>query len=331
MEFRIIESSEINQYDRLVEACSGSLLYHSSKFLNFISNVLDCEIEIHGYYNGHQLVAACPWLKKKGSKGYVYNSLAYFGSNGGIIWVQNELDQSFEKQMMSYLENHAASVTYITSTFSDNKLSDSTFNSIERLAQVSILPEMGDNVEERLIEICHPKNRTKIRKGLKGLTFEISQEYDFLSQVHKENMQFKGVAYKPTSFFESLSRYFEFEKDYRIFNAKMDGESCCSILVFYHKETMVYYVPALKVEFRNRQALSGLIYHIMVHGIKHGYKFWDWGGTPKSNIDLYKFKERWGTEDRPYEILNKVINQELHETEPEELQLEYPGFFVKPY
>ena len=89
-------------------------------------------------------------------------------------------------------------------------------------------------------------------------------ESSFLQNIHQQNMEAIGVEPKSSEFFESLPTFFTADTDYKIYELEIDESQACAILVFYHKDTIVYFTPALAHEFRNRQPLSALIYTIMV-------------------------------------------------------------------
>lgn len=329
---KIIPNRE-EEYSVLLTNCSSAMFYHSIPYLKMVCELLKGAYEIWGLYENEKLLAACPWIIKEGKYGIVYNSLAYYGSNGGIIGVNETSCSELEKQMLTQLSKQCATFSYITSTAKPNKLSQEfeLFNQ-ERRAQITALPRVSEKVEEHIMQMCHSKNRNTIRKAFKeNITFQKNKDWAFLYNTHVANMEAIGVKAKEEHFFSSLSQFYRYGEDYEIVEAHIDGVKACAVLVFYFKHTIYYYTPAVLQQFRNKQPLSALIYHMMCDGVTKGFKFWDWGGTPLSNEALYKFKKRWGTEDRPYFIQSKVYNQNIFNATPAELSQEYPGMFVAPY
>jgi len=330
---QILQPNQLKVYESFISSAENSMLYHQLNYIQFAAELLTAEVEVFGIFEGTNLVAACPWIVKDGEYGKVYNSLAYYGSNGGVICTNPSIKNQFENEMMEQIEGRACSIAYISSTFAENRLQTRPDYFLqERLAQVSSFPKITTTAEEDLMQVCHPKNRGKIRKGLKeNISVKTVSESSFLQNIHQQNMKAIGVEPKSAEFFEDLPHFFNPGVDYKIYELTIDESLACAILVFYHKETMVYFTPALAHEFRNKQPLSALIYTIMVEGMKQGYKYWDWGGTPKSNEDLYKFKKRWGTEDRRYFYQSKIINSLILDASSKQLQSAYPGMFVAPY
>ncbi len=327
-------TADLKNYQLYIDTKQQSMLYHDIKFIKFIAKMLNADWEIMTLLNDKaQICAICPWVYKKGAAGKVYNSLAYFGSNGGIIADNQEAKESLEHQMLAYLQENAASFAYVSNVFEDNRLlANEHYILQERLAQVAHLPvtvsENGDNV----MELFHYKTRNMVRKGLKEqITFKTSTNFDFLETTHCQNMEAVGVAPKESAFFTALPIVFEQGQDFQVYEALIDGVQACALLVFYHQKTVEYYMPAILAEYRDKQALSALIFYVMQQEIANGRTIWNWGGTPKSNENLYRFKARWGSTDYPYYYQIKIIDQSLLDFSAQNLAKEYPGMFVAPF
>ena len=321
---------DFSVYNNFVNEVEHSMLYHTVPYLKLVSEVLDCEIVIYVWEEGHQVKAACPWLVKEGIYGKIFNSLAYYGANGGILSINHDFKERLEFKMMKEIESESAGFAYISNLFSKNLLEDKECRNIERLAQISELP--ASNEEDKVMEPIHSKTRNMIRKGLKeNLDFYPSQDSSFLELTHRQNMEAVGVKPKEAVFFNRLPKYFEFGKDYEIFEATIDGDKAAALLVFYHKDTVEYYMPAINVLFRNKQAMSALIFRVMQLSIAKKIKYWNWGGTPLSNENLYRFKSRFGGKDYPYTIQVKVNDKSLLMRTPKEIMAAYPGMFVVPF
>jgi len=90
-------------------------------------------------------------------------------------------------------------------------------------------------------------------------------------------------------------------------------------------------MPVIKAEHRSSQPLSLIIYEAMLEAAEQGYKYWNWGGTWKSQDGVYRFKKRWNTQDKPYYYFTKVMNSELIALPRETIEEEYAGFYVLPF
>ena len=334
MIFRKLElANDFIDYQKYIDIQSKSMLYHNLKFINFIAKILQAEKELFAVFDNDKITAVCPWIVKKGNAGKVYNSLAYFGSNGGIIANDKESKESIEAQMLDYLNKNASAFAYVSNLFEDNRLKhNSDYITLERLAQVAILPDNVVNNGENILEIFHYKTRNMVRKGLKeNIVFRTTDDFSFLQKTHCKNMEAVGIAPKEALFFENLPNFFENGKDFQVYEALIDGVQACALLVFYHQETVEYYMPAILAEYRDKQALSALIFYTMQQEVNKGRNIWNWGGTPKSNENLYRFKARWGSTDYPYFYQIKINDKAIFKRSVEEITNQYQGLFVAPF
>lgn len=327
---QILQPNQFDAYRELVSRIGTTMFYHQTNFIEFAAVLLSADVEIFGLYIEGRLVAACPWLVKNGSLGKVYNSLAYYGANGGIISINPEYRKALEQQMMPEISSKAASQAYVSNLLSGNTLKLNDFIVHNRMAQVTTLP--AESQEESLMEIFHFKTRNMIRKGLKeNITFQKTIDPTFLHQTHVDNMNAVGVAPKADMFFKIIDNYFENGTNYEIFEALIDGDKAAAVMVFYHNNTVEYYMPAINITHRNKQPLSALIFHVMKLCIEKGFKLWNWGGTPISNENLYRFKNRFGAQDYPYTIQISIYNKEILNHTSQEITSAYPGMFVAPF
>lgn len=329
MQFVHLKKEELDLYDSFVQESVNSMLYHSLNYLNFAAKLLECKIEIHGLQVNHSLIAACPWLVKDGVGGKVYNSLAYYGANGGILATQDEHLAFFCDEMHSYICARASAYSSISNPFQEILFPNIDYTQ-NRIAQVTKLPFSHD--ESALMDLFHAKTRNMIRKGLKeDVQVNRVNDSSFLEHTHKQNMVAVSVAPKESNFFQNLDEYFESGLDYQIYEALVDGVKAAAVLLFYHKKTVEYYMPAINIDFRNRQIMSALIFKVMQDSINQGYSIWNWGGTPLANENLHRFKSRFGAFDLPYTIQTKVIDSKLLTLTREQIMNAYPGMFVVPF
>jgi len=326
----ILNSSQYIDYIKLVAQIRGTMLYHQLNYIKFAAELLNAELLIFAEYENEKITAACPWIVKDGEYGSVYNSLAFFGANGGILAINQKNVSIFEKKMLEEITKQAVSYSYITNVFEDNKLDGDHFLMQNRIAQVTTLPKSAD--EDALMGIFHFKTRNMVRKAFKeNIVFSTTQNLTFLKNTHVQNMHAANVTPKQDIFFENINNFFEYGQHYEVFEAEIDGEKAAVLLVFYHKNTVEYYMPAIALEHRNKQPMSALIFYVMQYCIKNGFTTWNWGGTPLSNENLYRFKARFGAQDMPYSIQTQIVDKTILSQSSEILSKAYPGMFVAPY
>jgi lipid II:glycine glycyltransferase (peptidoglycan interpeptide bridge formation enzyme) len=190
------------------------------------------------------------------------------------------------------------------------------------------------NVEDLLLRSFDDPRPRNIRKALKsGVKCYVSynlEDFTFLYQVHRENIESIGGLPKKKDFFMSLANNMS-RTYYKLYIADMAGHKISALLLLFYNKTVEYYTPATIIEYRNIQPLSLLIFRAMTDAINDGYKFWNWGGTWLTQDGVYNFKKKWGAKDFPYYYYTKVINKDILNLTKEELLQEYPGFYVVPY
>ena len=84
-------------------------------------------------------------------------------------------------------------------------------------------------------------------------------------------------------------------------------------------------------KYRELQTLSGLIYSAMQDGVQDKFKFWNWGGTWKTQESLYRFKSRWGSIDNEYRYIFDVSRKDIFDSNPTALLNEYSFFYTVPF
>jgi hypothetical protein len=327
MNFKVLTDPQ--RYQKFVENASNSMLYHTNNYLSFASDLLGCQVEILAWEVNNEIVAACPWLFKEGAFGKVYNSLAYYGANGGVLYTEVESVGPFIAEMEAYLTQVSTVHTQISNPFDEHLLVKSDFTQ-NRVAQITELPSQSE--DSVVMEIFHSKTRNMVRKGLKeDVGVQVATNLEFLAETHLQNMEAVNVNPKGDEFFKLLPKYFTQGQDYQVFEALIENGKAAALLVFYHLNMVEYYMPAIHIDYRNKQAMSALILRVMQDSIDKGYTIWNWGGTPISNENLYRFKSRFGAIDKLYTIQGKVNDKSIFSHSIQKITDSYPGMFVVPF
>jgi hypothetical protein len=206
-----------------------------------------------------------------------------------------------------------------------------------RIAQISQLPHDTILAKEALNKFIDSNRRDAVRKAIKSeitiKPFEQKIDIDHLYKIHLQNITaLKGIV-KPLTFFQKVIERLKNGKDYKLYNAEKEGEIIAGLLLFYYKDMVEYFTPAVKVMYRNLQPISLLIYEAMLDAIQGGFKYFNFGGTWESQKSLYKFKQRWGAKDYPYNYYIKAYSDigHLKKLDRKTLEHQYPFFYVMPF
>jgi hypothetical protein len=337
-------------YEALVLSCPWGMLYHSLKYRNLLAKFLpNADIHYLLAYQDRRLVGALPIILADGPLGPAANSLPFFGSHGGVLLqpdagsdVTATLLRAFKNLCVErkvtfatvietpFLSMTEAYVAELGATYQDG-----------RIGQVTMLPDAGpvSDVESALIGMYHSKTRNMVRKALNvGFSFghdDSPETRAALQRMHEVNLTSLGGIAKPPSFFQVLAETFSYESDYRVYTARTkSGQIVSALLLLYHAGYVEYFVPAIDIEWRTAQPLSGLIFIAMRDAvIERGARVWNWGGTWTTQGGVYQFKSRWGTTDLPYSY-HTCLSADIKRVRAfgrDSLLTSYPWFYTVPF
>lgn len=332
MTIKKLERKDYLKYETFLLSFHESLLYYSTKYKDFLEELLNIESNyLIVIDKDNNIQATLPLMIKEGKFGKIINSLPYYGSNGGILSKDKEAHALLLNYYNELIKDIAGS-TYITNPLQEN-IQELKYDILDnRIGQWSSLA-YDDDVKENIMNSYDSSARRNVRKAIKeNVTVEIdNSQIDFLYETHYENITSIGGKAKDKRFFELIDKHFEKAKDYNIYIAKLNGEKIGALLLFYYNETVEYFTPAAVSAYRNVQALPLIIYQAMYDGNKRGFKWWNWGGTWLTQDGVYKFKNKFGALDKEYKYFIKINNQEIYNSSKEELLNEYDNFYVIPF
>ena len=340
MQLEVISGSADDEINDYVSACPNSLIYSCPSFIELISDHLEACPGWILAKNETGISGALPFVQSKpGDLGTVFNSLPYYGSNGGVLQGVQD-DQAKRLLVEGYFDyaqsQNACSTTVITNPLNmDHEIYESTIEGFirdERIGQITHLPENPDDELIKIFDDPRPRNiRRALKEGVQVSSGNEKVSIEFLYKVHIENMQEIGGLSKSWDFFEKLLS--DMPRDlWSVYIGSRDGQPIAALLVFYFNGTAEYFTPVIISEHRNTQALALVIYEAMKDAVsQRGCKNWNWGGTWLSQGGVYDFKKRWGTSDYPYYYNTKLFNEGVRSSSKEALLKDYPGFFVLPF
>jgi len=310
-----------------------SLFYYSLKFKDFLKKLLDCREDYLLAIETDEVTGVLPLMYVDGRYGRIYNSLPYFGSNGGIITDNREASQA----LVAGYNSRVGGSRVATATIISNPLLEQDYPGLKydlTDVRIGMLTDLRmENPKEELIPRIDPAARRNIKKALNsGVRVEIDNgQVGFLKKTHQESMSAIGGRAKSDAFFQLFPSHFTPGQDYNIYIAKKDGKLISALLLFYYHKTVEYYTPVTDNSYRTCQPLALIIFQAIVDACKKGYWWWNWGGTWLAQTGVYRFKKKWATMETRYTYYTKVNNQELLRLSPGTLLREYSNFFVIPF
>lgn len=329
--------------DFLARAC-GSLIYYTPAYRRFLGEITESASALTLIArDGGRIVGLLPAFVKKNSQyGDVLNSLPFFGGHGGAIVDeqsarQDEIADTLYGVLAEFIDSgNFASVTVVENLFCPMTEEQGRMLGCkvvdDRIGQLTRLPAGSDDPSSDIFSILHQKTRNSIRKGQQlGLTFTEHTDAGslaWLQAVHEESIISLGGVAKPLAVFEALTRCLGFGSRARLHVAYHGETPAAGILLLMHGTTVEYFTPVVAPAYRDRQALSALIFHCMCTLTREGFTLWNWGGTWRSQEGVYRFKDRWGAEQRVYRYFNRVLNHSLLERDPAWLLANFPWLYL---
>ncbi len=170
MQLEVISGSGDDEINDYVSACPNSLIYSCPSFIDLISDHLEACPGWILAKNKSGISGALPFVQSKlGDLGTVFNSLPYYGSNGGVLQdVQDDQAKRFlVEAYFDYAQSqNACSATLITNPLVlDHEIYETTIKGFirdERIGQITHLPE---NLGDELIMIFDDPRPRNIRRA----------------------------------------------------------------------------------------------------------------------------------------------------------------------
>ncbi len=338
LKVEIVDDYGTDEIDAFLLSDSRSLVYSSRHYIELITRETASTAHWITVRDGVGLRGVLPLLIKRGALGPVVNSLAYYGSNGGVVTKGEDTEAKVAAigAFAEFCEHVDASAsTLITNpllgdqalyeTHLPHNLRD------ERIGQFTVFPvDRQANSLMNLFDDPRPRNIRKAQRS--GVEVTVSQSTDaiaFLHATHNKNIKLIGGLPKRLTFFERIPNLLPADS-WKIYLANHDGKRIAALLLLYYNQTVEYYTPCVVEEYRTLQALPIMIYQAMIDAMNIGYSRWNWGGTWITQDGVYAFKKKWGTVDIPYHYFTRLRSSAVQFATRDILLREYPGCFVLP-
>ena len=346
---RLLSESNVDLYQEFLLKQEYSLLYYSNQFRMLLEKYVGCEAyySIAFNYKGDILGIFPLTIYDSNNLGKVANSLPFYGSNGGVLLDEklslsegNSVILALKDHVLQLIEEHQCiAATFITNPF-DNNIECWFESNLEydftdyRIGQITKLPNNESNLESNLLKLYsnpRPRNiRKAINSGVNVRFSKAKEDLDFLFKVHTDNINSIGGTPKEYQFFLDVYEMMP-SNSYNIIIAEINLEPIAGLLVLYYNKTVEYFTPATLHKYRNIQPSSLIIHQGMKNAAENGFKYWNWGGTWKSQHGVYDFKKKWGAKDHKYKYYTKIYDKSILDLSPKVLLENFPNNFVLPF
>lgn len=313
--------------------------YHSIGYLNMLQEIGVGEFLglVIKEEETERMLGFIPGFVKTSTLGSVYSSMPFFGPNASLIY-DRQLANAESLHQYAFNEVSAEMkardvISYSLYTPFHDDLSKAFYDEFFK----------EDLVVEKFtsfIELSHLNLSTSlqydIRKALKSgvvLRNANSSDVQAVFEIYMKNCEDYGIPPKPYECVEKLISNGSENGFTESYVAELEGKIIGGLIMVYAASTASYYLPCSIHEYRSMQPTTLLIKHAMDRSIERGIKFWNWEASPSKDSGVFKFKQKWGSEEGQYKIFispqrDKAYFKNLGSTE---ISTNFPFFFVYPF
>ena len=69
----------------------------------------------------------------------------------------------------------------------------------------------------------------------------------------------------------------------------------------------------------------------MTEAAKSGFKYWNWGGTWKTQTGVFRFKKKWAAFEQKYFYYTQLNDRSILNWSPDKIVKTFPNFFIIPF
>ena len=333
MKIVVLEKSWEPAYEQFLRGRPDSLFYASLKYRAFLKALLGCSDEYLVAVENNEIHGALPLMKLEVEGGLIYNSLPYYGSNGGVTANTPEaaclLVEAYNQRAT---RSNVAAATIVPNPFEPVVAGFVKSHEDTRIAQWIDL-EPGDAEFDGFLARVDSSARRNVRKALSSnvIVARDATQMAALRDIHRQNMVSIGGRAKSDAFFDLVPRCFEAGRDWDLYVATHSGQVIAALLLFYFNRTVEYFTPAVEESHRDLQALPLLIATAVGAAVRSGYTRWNWGATWESQTGVDRFKKKWAGCEMRYTYSTYIHDPGLLTRTPAELLERYPNFYVVPF
>jgi hypothetical protein len=323
------------KWDAYLTTHSNALFYSTCRFRRFLARLLGCDdCSLLSFRDGTP-TGVLPLMAMGERDQRVYNSLPFFGTSAGIL---ADDAQSYRRLVEAYndlaMASGTAAATIIGSQFGEWPEATALVHTHldSRVAQLTRLPTTSEPRSEILRTIEGSARRNVKKAEAAGVVVETDAgAVETLGALHEARMHDIGGRTKPSAFFRLLPGSFAATRDYEIYIARLSGRPVAALLLFYFNGIAEYYMPAVDPDASDLQPLALVLVEAMTDACRRGIRWWNWGGTWHAQTGVYRFKRKWGADERTYYYRTQLNESRLLTWTAGELEDAFPYFFVVPF
>lgn len=317
----VLTKAEETTYEDFLNRCEFSSIQHSLDWRNVI-----CELKKDKPFfiiakENNEIVGVLPLYYYKCKFGNLLTTAAWYTITG-IIYSKAGQRQKICKALLDHSINLAkeldcVAVSIGTSPFlKDEELHLKYFNPdyiLENFVQTIKLSEVFDDKGS----VIHPHyiKRGDITRNLKKArrqSITISEEQtqnnvDKWLRIHEKRMSELDATSIPRELFHSILNNLIPKQKGKFLFAFYQDEMIFGAIFIFNKKKMDAFMISADSDYNKFGVNYLAIEHMLKWANKNGISVFDWMSSPKKGDGLYQWKEKWGSQERSFLYLTKIL------------------------
>ena len=288
-----------------------------------------------GVRSNGSLLGILPVFSRQSDIGVVYNSLPFFGPNGGVLChggpSRQEIHQALLANLLDRVRREKALSCSLYTPFLFGE-----FRWYEHFQ-----PDACVHRTTLYTDLTNVDWNSGIKYDLRRarrLGVEISSEvtpgrlaafYD----IYWKTCLDRGIPVKPRASLEFLAGPELLDQRTRIYFALSRDEVIAGLLVVFSRATASYYIPCTRDDFRTLQPGTLLVDRAVSDMRSSGLRFWNWEASPDRESGVYSYKKKWNSIESSYRVYIwcPCGTEALKGIGKDRFRTSFPAFYVYPY
>lgn len=344
----VLAKAEEATYEDFLNRCEFSSIQHDLDWRNVICDLKKDEPYFVVAKEHKKIVGVLPLYYYKCKFGNLLTTAAWY-TISGIINSKEVQRQEIYKALLDYSVNLAKELDCValsvgTSPFlNDKELYLDYFKPeyvLENFIQAIKLSDVF-NEEGNVIHPIYISRRSGIIRNLRKAQRQpitISEERTRNSvnewfRIHEKRMSELGAIPIPRELFNSiLNNMVPNEKGIFLFAFYKDRMISGSVFLF-NKKKMDAFMISADSNYLKFGVNYLVVKYVLRYANKKGISFFDWLSSPKKDDGVYEWKRRWGSHERTFLYLTKILGDisQWKSMDLNKLKESYPFHYILPF
>lgn len=328
----------IDFLDRLGATNPSVLAYHYPFYQQMLSQLQIGQPLYWGAWSNSQLVGLLPGFIRRTELGLVYSSLPFFGPNAGVICAEDSAAAEIHTTLLSTVLEFLNQQPDCLSASFYTPFKFERFDYYDRaLPSAYVLPKFTQYLSIGEADSLDSKLQWDIRKAQKSgvmISSQITPEnVDAFWEIYQQNCLDYNIPLKPRTAIAALVETGISSGRVRCYWAWHEAKMIAGLMMLWSPQTASYYLPCSLTDARHLQPGTALVDFALRDARQQGIQYWNWESSPSRESGVYRFKQKWGSQEQAYRIYVVPFRAEEDYQRLGKIRMgcEFPYFFVYDY